>query len=114
MLEVDRNAALAAVGVEKHSAHARRSSRADLPDDVAIRAFHLDDVGAHVGNDLRGIGSHQDGGQIENRKTVEGTHGHFRTVALPQGKVLFLYVYIKFTMLPVNRLRQALACLFSH
>src|SRR5229473_1234186 len=97
MLEIDDNAALAAVGVEKHPAHARGSARPDLTNDIAVGAFHLDDIGAHVREDLGGIRSHQDRGQIENGKTAERTHGKFLEAlvleALAPDKILYAPVY---------------------
>ena len=61
------------------------AARPDLANDIAVGAFHLDDIGAHVREDLGGIGSHQDRGQIENRKTAERTHGNFLESVCPWG-----------------------------
>src|SRR5262249_18351224 len=90
LLQIDGDAAFAAIGIEEHAAHARAAAGTDLPDDVAFGAFHLDDVRAHIREDLRGVGPHQNGGQVENRNAAKRAHGR-------PSQNLFIYVHLTFS-----------------
>jgi hypothetical protein len=48
-----------------------RWSWADVAHTVSGRRLNLDDIGAHVAEDLRGEGPQQDGGQIHDPYTVQ-------------------------------------------
>ena len=52
--EVDGDRTLAAVEIEENAAHAVRCDRTGVAHDVALGRLDLDDVGAVVGEDLRG------------------------------------------------------------
>lgn len=75
LFEIEHDAALAAIGIEKHSAHAGRAAGTDLPNDVALGAFDLDDIGAHVRQHLGAVGAHQHRGQVENGEAGKRSHG---------------------------------------
>lgn len=53
-IEVQHDAALAAVGVQEHGAHAAMPGRAQVADAVALGRLDLDHLGAHVPQDLGG------------------------------------------------------------
>ncbi|MCY1442293.1 hypothetical protein D9M71_586580 [compost metagenome] len=66
LLEVEHDAALVAVHDQIEHRHARVSARAVLPVLVAVRRFHLDDVCAHVAEDLGGDRAKHVDGQVDD------------------------------------------------
>ena len=81
VLEVEQDGALVAVAAHVDGAHARRGRRAGVAHDVARAVLDLDDVGAHVAHQLRGVGAEHDGGEIQDLDAREragrrGGHAH--------------------------------------
>ena len=75
LLQVEADRALVAVGVEEHRPHAGMPRRPDLPRDVAVVRFHLDDVGAVIAEHLGGIGPHQHGRHVDDLDAFQWSHG---------------------------------------
>jgi hypothetical protein len=71
--EIEHDAALVAVVGEIQRPHSFRAARADGAGDVALRPFHLDDIGAHVAEILRRHRPEDDRGQIEHDQPVQRT-----------------------------------------
>jgi hypothetical protein len=70
-LEVEQDGALVAVAAHVDRAHARRRRRAGMAHDVARAVLDLDDVGAHVAQQLRRIGAEHHRRQVEDFHAVE-------------------------------------------
>ena len=51
----------------------RRTSAHVARDVAGGRGFHLDDVGAHVAENLRAIGPEQNCGHVDHANAVQGT-----------------------------------------
>src|SRR5690606_3369579 len=64
--QVQHDAAFAAVEIGEHAAAPLGLAGADIAGGVAVRAFHLDHVGAQIGQDLGAVGPHQDRGQVKD------------------------------------------------
>ena len=47
-----------------------------MPGDIAIRPFDLDDIGAHVAEDLRGIGTEYDARHVDDAYSGKGALSH--------------------------------------
>ena len=71
--EIEHHAALAAVHVDEHAGQARGGAHRDVTRVVAFGRFDLDHVGAHVGHDLRAVGAHDHGGEVDHPDTGERT-----------------------------------------
>ena len=92
LLQVQHDAALVAVGVQIHCAHAGMAGRGGGAHHVALWRFDLDHVRPHVAQHLRGIGAEHDRGEIENAEAGEGAgcglvgHGVSVCFVLPLSK----------------------------
>jgi hypothetical protein len=82
LLQIEHDAALAAIGVEKHRPHAGVARRADLPGYVALRRFDLDDIGAVVAENLRRVRPHQHRRHVDDFDAFERSHSDPRIDAL--------------------------------
>ena len=65
-LQVQHDAALAAIDVDEHATHARRRADRDVAGVIALRRLDFDHVGAHVGHDLGAVRSHHHGGEVDH------------------------------------------------
>ena len=74
-LQVQHDAALVAVQVGEVAAHALGAGRADTARVVTARRLHLDHVGAHVAQHLRGVGAEHDGGDVDHADAGERAGG---------------------------------------
>jgi hypothetical protein len=74
-LQIQHDAALVAVGLQKQRAHAGCAPWPDPAHGVAGLAFDLDDVRAQVAQDLRGRGAHDHGGEVEHAHASQGSGG---------------------------------------
>jgi hypothetical protein len=70
-LQVQHDAALVAVQVEEQRTGARATAGSDGTQHVAARRLHLDDVGAQVGQHLRGRRPHDDFGDVDDAQAGE-------------------------------------------
>src|SRR6266850_1255506 len=66
LLQVERDRALVAVGIEEDRAHARIPEWPGVADDIALERLDLDYLCAEVAEDLGRVRPHDDRGQIEN------------------------------------------------
>ena len=64
-LQVQHDAALAAVDVDEHPTHARRGTDRDVTGVIPLWRFDFDHVSAHVGHDLRAVRSHHHCGEVD-------------------------------------------------
>ena len=78
ILQVEADRALVAVGVEEYRPHSGMARRPDLPRDVTIERFHLDDVGAVITEHLGGIGPHQHGRHVDDLDALKWSHSGSR------------------------------------
>ena len=77
LFEVERDAALVAVQMQKLARHVRVTpAPREVARDVAGGCFHLDHIRAVIRHDLRGERAHHHRGQINNAHTFEGSTGH--------------------------------------
>ena len=75
-LEVEHDRALVAVAVGKDGGEAGCRLRRQGTHAVALRRLDLDDLGAKIPQDLRGVGAEDDGGEVEDAQAFEqGDHG---------------------------------------
>lgn len=74
LLQIEADRTLAAVGVEKHRAHAGVAHRADQAGDVAVQRLHLDHVGTVVAEHLGRVGPHQHGGHVDDLDALQRPH----------------------------------------
>ena len=80
-LQVEHQASFVAIDVQENGAHARVAHRTNAPHGVACRRFDLHHVGAHVCHELRGIGPHQHGGEVQHTQTFQRTSHLFSLVS---------------------------------
>ncbi len=73
-LQVERDAALAAIGIEEDRTHVGVPTRADLAHQVALRGLDLDDVRAHVAQRQRRERPHQHRRHVDDLDAVQWTH----------------------------------------
>ena len=66
LLEVQHDAALVAVQVQKHRRHALGTGRSHVAGGIAARRFHLDDIGTCVAEHLRGQWPKHIDGEIDH------------------------------------------------
>jgi hypothetical protein len=78
--QIERDAALVAVGLQEQRAHPFVPPRANPPHGVAARRFDFDDVGAEIAEDLGRERTHHDGRQVEHADSTQGPGGGFRLV----------------------------------
>ena len=76
LLQVEDQAAFAAVDVQEDRAHARVAHRPDPAHRVAAGRFDLDHIGPHVAQDLGGVGRHQHARDVDDPHAVQGACGH--------------------------------------
>ena len=90
LLQIEADAALAAIGIEEHRSHAGMTDRSDQPGHVAFQRLDLDDIGAIVAEHLGGIGSHQHRRHVDDLDALQRTHGRDRSRGATSGALLFL------------------------
>ena len=74
LLQIERDGSFVPVDIEIDAAHPRITNRTHVAGDIAGRwPFHLDDVGTHVAEDLGGVGTEQDGRDVDNANAAEWT-----------------------------------------
>jgi hypothetical protein len=71
VLQVEHDAALAAVELQKQRRHAGVAARRVVARQVALRRLDLDHVGTQVTQGLGGVGAHRDAGQVEDANARE-------------------------------------------
>ena len=75
LLQIDGERALVAVVVDEDGADAGCALRRDRPVHVAVDGLDLDDLGAQIAEDLRGEGTEDDGGDVDDAQAgEEGIH----------------------------------------
>jgi hypothetical protein len=79
LFQIEADAALAAVGIEEHRAHAGVTGRADQPRHVAICGFDLDDIGAVIAEHLGRVRAHQHGRHVDDLDALQWSHGLVRS-----------------------------------
>ncbi|MCY1225839.1 hypothetical protein D3C81_959840 [compost metagenome] len=72
LLQVQHDAALAAIDVQEDAGHAVVAAGAHITHGVAGGRLDLDHVGAEVAEDLGGVRSHQDGGHVDDADPLQG------------------------------------------
>jgi hypothetical protein len=70
-LDVQRDTALAAVGIDENRAHRGVADIAHEAHHVSRGWFDLDDVSTPLGQERRAVGSHEGGTEIDHSQTVE-------------------------------------------
>ena len=88
LFQIERERALAAIGVEEHRPHAGMAGRADQAGDVAVERLDLDDFGAVIAEHLGGVGPHQHGGHVDDLDAPQRSHGLRLLPMRPCGAVL--------------------------
>ena len=80
LLEVEHNAALAAIDVEEHPAARLVATWREVARGVAIRAFDLNHVSAQIGENLSRVWPHEHACQVENfharQRALAGSAAH--------------------------------------
>ena len=75
-LEVEDDTALVAVQMQEGAGHAVMAVGPVVAEGIALRAFHLDHVRAHIGEDMRRERPHDDVGQIDDTNTSQRSSSH--------------------------------------
>lgn len=74
--EIQHDGALSTIHVDEHAAHPRGGADRDVARIVTLGRFDFDDVGTHVGHDLRAVGPHHHRSEVDDANARERSAAH--------------------------------------